>query len=280
MSPMPSNNAPIIIGGCFRSGTTLLRHLLDEHSRIHCAPEVKFFRDFFGDFARDDLAGLRFFRTLRTIGLPEGELLEVFGQAFVEVHERAAQRVGKRRWADKNPENVLYFDHWHTLLGGAGRFVHVVRHPLDTLASMVEARFDKTVPTDFDGKIATYRTFVRRGLEFSKRYPALTATVRYEDLVLNTQDALERLLRQLGETFEPSAIKRFDPRKRQPGLEDPKIGRTRSIHAASVGRWSRDLDAEQVMHARTKLAALAEELGYTMSDPSPADAPAETYSGH
>ena len=39
-------NYPIIIGGFYRSGTTLFRRLIDSHSRIHCGPEVKYFEDY------------------------------------------------------------------------------------------------------------------------------------------------------------------------------------------------------------------------------------------
>ena len=33
---------PIFVIGCFRSGTSLLRRILDSHSRIACPPESKF----------------------------------------------------------------------------------------------------------------------------------------------------------------------------------------------------------------------------------------------
>ena len=51
---MSRNTWPIIVGGCHRSGTSLVRRLLNAHSRIYCGPEVKFFRDFFKD-ERDDI---------------------------------------------------------------------------------------------------------------------------------------------------------------------------------------------------------------------------------
>jgi Sulfotransferase family len=48
-----SDSRPIVVGGCYRSGTSLVRRLLDSHPRIHCGPEVKLFRDYAE-------AGLRF----------------------------------------------------------------------------------------------------------------------------------------------------------------------------------------------------------------------------
>src|ERR671937_1164267 len=103
---MSQNNLPIIIGGCHRSGTSLVRRILNAHSRIHCGTEVKFFRDFYGDYFYDPLKHARFFSTARAI-LSENDLLEIFGNAFIALHERAAAEANKPRWADKNHENVL-----------------------------------------------------------------------------------------------------------------------------------------------------------------------------
>jgi len=96
---------PIIVGGCYRSRTSLVRRLLNAHSRIHCGPEVKFFRDFAGDYLEDPIRHLRFMQSARAI-LPQAELLKVLGKAFVALHQRAAELACKPRWADKNPENV------------------------------------------------------------------------------------------------------------------------------------------------------------------------------
>src|SRR5688572_13485442 len=105
-----SKNCPIIIGGCYRSGTSLFRRILDTHSRIHCGPEVKFFKDFYDDYTIP-LKHARFMQTARSI-LPEADLMDILGRAFIELHEAAAKRAGKPRWADKNPENVLYLSEW------------------------------------------------------------------------------------------------------------------------------------------------------------------------
>jgi len=51
---------PVVIEGCHRSGTSLVRRIRDSHSRIHCGPEVPFFRDFYGDYSDDSYAHLRF----------------------------------------------------------------------------------------------------------------------------------------------------------------------------------------------------------------------------
>ena len=103
---VPRSEWPVVVGGCHRSGKSLVRCLPDAHPRIHYGPEVPFFRDFYGDYLEDALHHLRFTQAARSL-LSEDELLDVLGRGFVAVHERAANRAGKPRWADKAPENVL-----------------------------------------------------------------------------------------------------------------------------------------------------------------------------
>src|SRR5205814_3964197 len=105
--PGPRSDRPILVGGCYRSGTTLVRYLLDAHPRIFCGPEVKLLRDFFGDYTGDRHAHLRLFSTARAL-FGDDEVLVEFGAAYVRLLERAAARAGKARWADKTPDHVLY----------------------------------------------------------------------------------------------------------------------------------------------------------------------------
>ena len=267
--PFPSRRGwPIVIGGCYRSGTTLLRRLLDAHSRIHCGPEVKFFKDVFGDYLRDELSHIRFFSTVRSLGLEEEEVVALFGRAFVASHELAARKHGKRRWADKTPENVLYLEHWHELLGGRFFFIHVVRHPLDVLASMVEAQFDKTVPADFAGKVEVYRSFVQSGLDHTAAHPTTSTVVRYEALVADPAATLTTVLAAIGERFEPEMLVAWTDPDRGHGIEDPKTAASAAIHTQSIGRGGAELSADEARLARERLGAIAEKLGYRLETPA------------
>ena len=257
---------PIIIGGFYRSGTSLLRRLLDSHSNIHCGPEVKFFKDFYGDYLHDELSHVRFFHTLKALGLDEYEMMATFGKAFIASHELAARKRGKKRWADKNPENVLYLRQWHWLLEGKLFFVHVVRHPLDALASLAEAGFNKAVPAEFDGKLKLFRQFSEKALSYTECNPDTSVLIRYEELVTNTENTLSGLLDKLGETFEPSVIEEFASTKRQVGIEDPKIIRTSEIHSRSIGRWRQDLNNGEVQVALEELGPILSRLQYDVED--------------
>lgn len=257
-----ASRMPVIVGGFYRSGTSLVRRLLDAHSRIHCPPEIKFLKDFNGDYLYDDLAGLRFFSTATSMGLNHSDLLRIFGRAYVESRELACQRIGKPRWADKNPENVLYLKQWHEILEGKFIFIFIVRHPMDALSSLNEIGFEKAVPATFDEKVMLLKKFFFSAADYVKEYPERSIVLKYEDIVAAPDKTLISLFNDLGENFEPEILNLFYHRDRLNGIEDPKVAGTRQIHTDSTGRWKSDLTDEQVQIATGLLGNIPEKYGY------------------
>jgi hypothetical protein len=248
------NTRPIIVGGCYRSGTSLVRRILNAHSRIQCGPEVKFFRDFYGDYFSDPVSHLRFTTSARSI-LTEEELLELLGQAFIRLHERAAANAGKYRWADKNPENVLYLSQWQRLLGDDWLFVHVARNPLDTLSSMLETPFPLTLPADMQGRAALFCRYNQAALDFAAAYPNRYYVILYEKLVSAPEQTLIELMGWLGEAFESRQL-RFNDVSLQAGLEDPKIALSPSMQTQSLGRWRQMLTPEDAALIRRETESI------------------------
>lgn len=253
---------PIIIGGFYRSGTSLLRRIIDSHSRIHCPPEIKFFKDFYGDYLDDHLHHVRFFSTVRSLGLSDSELLKIYGKAFITSHEIAAKKCNKKRWADKNPENLLNLDEWYELLDGKMFFIFMFRNPMDTIASLLEIGFPKTVPPSLQKKVDLFCTHMYKGIVFIEKHPDITFCLKYEDLVEQPRDELIKLFNFIGEKFEDVVLTDFISEKRGRGIEDPKICFERSIHTKSVNRWQKDLTREQLDFILHRCADIIEKLGY------------------
>ena len=262
--------APIVLGGCGRSGTTLLRMMLDSHRRICCGPESSLFRrraidadwlaDRFG-FARDDVRALR----------DAADSRPAFIEAFAGLCMRKA---GKARWAEKTPRNIGRIGEIFRCFPAA-RFVHVLRDGRDVACSLRTHPRHKVV----DGKLVPQDTWKPiagcarrwvRDIEGSRRWwgDPRFHTVRYEDLVLDPRPVLAKLMAFLGEDWDEGMLAHA-------GAGSPFRDATRfaqnpealgAVNASSIGRWQRDLDARDRRTVKRIAGALLIELGYAQND--------------
>lgn len=236
--PPAAPNDPIIVGGCPRSGTTVVRRALDRHSRIHCPSEVRFFNELDEGFPES------FLSTAGVLAPREG-LIEVLGRALVDLHVQAARWAGKPRWADKNPSNAVHLDDWSRLLGDRWQYVHVVRNPLDTIASIAEAGFPN-LPEDLEARVDHYRRMTMAGLLFAGRFPERSHVLIYERLAAAPTETLGELMDFLGERFEPGQLEVGGGFTWSPvEFGDPKILRTARIHSDSVHAWRHRLSPDE-----------------------------------
>jgi protein-tyrosine sulfotransferase len=255
---------PIIIGGSHRSGTTLLRRLLNGHPRIFCPSEVKFYKDLLCQYPADPLAHARLGASIRALRLPLETWLDAFGRALCECYRLAALRAGKPRWADKNPENALNAGHWDRLLQGRLAFVLVTRHPLDVVASMNEIAMNGVISTDLRGRATHVRDYLAAGLDFIDAHPTLGTIVRYERLVTDPVAVLTELLSFVGEGYEASMVATLYENQQAEGLEDPKFILHAGVSTAHVGRWRTDLSSEQIRLIDPIVAPIARRLAYVL----------------
>src|SRR2546421_7871728 len=122
--------SPIFIGGLQRSGTKLMRLLLDSHPHIACGPESNLFRE-------NRLE--RIYTYLRTIWPPGLDPRYAFAPHTVDqvmagliyaVVMPYCQQQGKPRWAHKTPATILFIDTLFALFPAA-QFIHMIRDPRD-----------------------------------------------------------------------------------------------------------------------------------------------------
>jgi LPS sulfotransferase NodH len=261
---------PVVIGGCGRSGTTLLRMMLDSHRRLCCGPESSLFRrraidvdwlaDRFG-FGRGEVRALRDAAASRP----------AFIEAFAEL---CLQKAGKARWAEKTPRNISRIGEIFRIFPAA-RFVHVLRDGRDVACSLrTHPRHrivdGQLVPTGAWQPIAGCARRWVRDLAGSRRWwsDPRFHTVRYEDLVLNPRPILERLMEFLGEHWDEAMLAHAQ-------AESPFRDATRfaqnpealgAVSASSIGRWQRDLDARDRRIFKRIAGPLLVELGYARDE--------------
>ena len=210
---------PIIVGSP-RSGTTLLRFMLDSHPELTIPPETGFFAlapklRGSGDKLRD-----KFFRELINYpqpipAWPDFEITEdAFWLALREIapftvpegfrafYRLYAARLGKSRWGDKTPLYCMELDTIRRVLPEA-RFIHIIRDGRDTALSLRRMWFSP------GWEIETQAAYWRKNV-LSARRAGLGRPdyieVRYEDLILTTRVALERICAFVGLSYEESML--------------------------------------------------------------------------
>lgn len=255
---------PIFVLGVPRSGTTLLRILLDSHPAIACGPETPWLGGHQPRSVMDLCRALTDepWGYCRSFGMPP-ETVTAAARTFVDTLLRAhAEARGKRRWAEKTPDNLLHVDFLASLFPGA-RFVSIVRDGLDAAASTahvaehrrgISAWHEENLPWGPDAFTGNsvftallrwrhWNRLLARSLEGRQHL-----SLRYEDLVARPEPTVRDLCAFLGEAFDPAMLDYARREHEYPSWEwgsaDARtLGR---ITASRVGRAAQDLTPDEL----------------------------------
>ena len=234
---------PAYIMGSMRSGSTLLRYILDAHDEIACPPETKFVGgiDAFLDYPQT-LPGLW------SIGVTPPALYNRLGAFVNSILADYARRRNKRRWIDKTPSYYRLVPVIERMFNEQVLYVVIVRHPLDCIASLETFTELSTTHEDPDivriaaqhgkGRYAWalyWREVYNRLRYHIEEKPDRFSVVRYEDLVREPDAAVRRVLRFLGESYQPGIVDKAFSVPHDEGYQDLKITRTTAVHRKSVG---------------------------------------------
>ncbi|MEZ4864516.1 MAG: sulfotransferase [Caldilineaceae bacterium] len=253
---------PIFLVGVYRSGTTLVRYVVDSHSRICCPPESNFLQGLAPLIANQE------YRVgLARMGFDDTHTLQKLRELASYFYGNYANSTGKDRWADKTPAYVDYLDFIQQLFPES-QFVMIYRHGLDqahsftrggafarpALASYCQEGEDLRV-----GAVRYWAEKVAQMMAFEKRFPDQCLRLRYEDLCAEPEAKLRALFTFLHEPWEPQVLEyyRFPHDK---GQEDGRAGATRGIfaHESHYHDWS----AQLVDSCRPLAEATLVRLGY------------------
>jgi hypothetical protein len=120
----------VFIGGCPRSGTTLMKRTLDAYTQIYCGPEfghVPAICDLYKNMKQGIVSG-----RLEPYSDVES-LREYICDFMLKFFEPAMAQNNAQLFAEKTPDNVMHFCTLHELFPQA-KFIHVIRNPLDVVA--------------------------------------------------------------------------------------------------------------------------------------------------
>jgi hypothetical protein len=244
--------------GAARSGTTLLRLMLNAHPDIAIPSESHFFGALFRAFpptvtltgdavaqAVDVVASSPEWQ--RDFAHSEAELRAAIGPGplpmrdFVERVFRLEVGSGPARWGDKTPANLHWVDTLVACFPDA-QVIAIVRDPRDVSLSLARLGWYGGTPW----AIGRYLAHNGRALQrLRDRYDErCLRVVRYEDLVLDTEAELRALCAFLDvpfvaamQAFHTQADRHVQPWELETGLH---TNLRRAPSPDDVGRWRRD----------------------------------------
>lgn len=270
--------SPLVILGVRRSGTTLLRVILDRSPGV-AIPDESYFVPTLAHRHRGQVERERFLddlRRLRTLVEWRLDLDDVrarlapgarTGEAIAAVFEAYAEVRGKPRWGDKTP---MYMQHLRLLesLFPDAVYVHLVRDGRDVALSFLSmppglVTLTWAHPRDARGFACQWRTEVTAARALGARVGSgRYLELRYEDLVEDP----EREVRSVCEF----ARLPFDPEMLQYARDvdvsgKPHQQRLREPPTRGVRNWRIQMSRSDVIAFEAIAGSLLDELGYELA---------------
>lgn len=234
-------NSPVFILCSVRSGSTLLRVILNSHSKV-CSPHELHLR-----YLRVRVERAFAEKSVDLLGMDVKELENLL---WDRVLERELNASGKSVLVDKTPTNTL---DWPRLLEcwPDARFIFLLRHPASIVASYMRGHDDRTV----ESSTRHIGRFVEAIEDARAKLPGLT--VRYEDLTSDPETVSRELCSFLGVPWERGML---DYGKQDHGP-----------FKSGVGDWSKNIRSGRIQPARElpplddapeELRRLCQQWGY------------------
>ncbi|MEO3749305.1 sulfotransferase [Streptomyces sp. B6B3] len=183
--------SPVFVLAPVRSGSTLLRMLLNSHSRIRAPHELHLraidvqLTPGFSD------------RSMREMDLDQVELEHVLWDRVLSLE---LERSGKDVIVDKTPGNVWTWERLQYAWPKA-RFLVLLRHPAGIVSSLVNRQTNTSTWEQLEANVLKYLLPLEQA-----RQTLDCHTVRYEDLTSDPEQVTREICGYLGQEWEPAML--------------------------------------------------------------------------
>jgi hypothetical protein len=271
--------APVFIGGCPRSGTTMLGALLGNHPHAICLPESLFKMDLFQLFARKPNPSHNEIRRTLKASLTANitrlshapdhagdapQRMRKYLLWYGQEHLKGQDVAQVRYWIDHTPHNLHLAAELLELFPNA-RFVHIIRDGRAVAASMKRVHWG---PKTAIAVVPVWTKEVAIGLATEERLGDRVTRVKYEDLVGDTEATLRQLCGFLGWHFEDAMCVSSSYRVPEAyrGQHALVGGAPRRERAQA---WKRELTAREVEIFEAYASSLLKHFGYEPENAAP-----------
>lgn len=286
---------PVVVGAP-RSGTTLLRLMLDAHPDLAIPPETSFLAAVSALGQSDGDLRARFLETITAYppGAPNWQDFGLAREALAEAvqalepftvadglrafYRLYAQRFDKSRWGEKTPDYSLHVGTIAALLPEA-RFVHLIRDGRDVAASWRQQWFSPGHEPEVLARAWADRVEAARNAGSACAH---YTEVFYEDLVARPEPVLRRLCEFLELPWsnqllnhQERAPKRLEEHRARVSLDGSfVVSHAQRLHqqrrtmerpgTGLIGSWRETMSGQEVQRFERVAGALLIQLGYEL----------------
>lgn len=273
--------SPIFIIGTERSGTNLLRLMLNAHSAIsvpHPPHIMKFFsplESLYGELGDDgnfrrlitDVCrmvelhtypwGIQLNREQVFYGVPERNLLNIYFQ----IYNQYLAHTGKRRWACKSTFMIEHVAEIRRYYPDA-RFIFMVRDGRDVAVSAKKSIFNHF---HVYYSAVRWQREQRLGLDWLAKLPPEQITLlKYEELIGDPEATIRQLCRFLGEGFEEQMLEyhRSGEARKSGSLSVSWENTAKPVISDNAHKYRSRLTRAEIMQFEAIAMGEMQELGY------------------
>ena len=228
---------PIFIGGCGRSGTTLLLSMLSAHKDIFAVPIETAAFNIWDEGEKYPRNYHRLCRSILRNKVPNSAV----------------------RWLEKTPANVLNFLRINDFYSGKAKFIHIVRDGRDVTTSI-----HPKAPDRFWVPIERWILTVNKGLDMLQHPNVLT--IKYEELTNETEETVRKICSFLSLEYSDDIVHWANNTQIK---KDPAwFGKVKNVHSHSTGRWKEERFKThlQKFNALPEAIATLERAGYPIPE--------------
>ena len=266
-----SSDAPIFIVGCPRSGTTLLRNLLNSHPHLTFPEESHFIPVFYRGYGdpRDEREARRLAERVLSLQWVRRWGLKVGAESFADcrsfreflchLYEAWARQENKPRWGDKTPPYVTEIPLLVKLFPGA-RIIHIYRDGRDVALSWIRIRYQ---PQNLYTAAKLWKANVSSGRQAGAVLPREAyLEVCFERLLQQPRDTMQRVCAFIGEPFD-EAVLGYNRLQRDPHSgRMERTGPRREVEPANCAKWKTRMRTPDRVVFESVAGDLLETLGY------------------
>jgi len=266
-----TTQTPIFILSCSRSGSSLLRYLIDTHPDIASPSELQL----------AELCQQLYYAIAATLGVTsdapdiaskDREILLEVRQIVSGILERYTRAKNKRLWCEKTPKNLDKIDVLKAVFPDA-RFICLYRNAMDVVHSLIECSrvsfseeqlyyLSRNSGNLVGGMVEYWIDKTQKLLKFERANPHQCWRIRYEAYVLNPEKTLEPMFDFLEVARDPTIAEKVFQVEHDPGWSDGKVQFSGKINTNSIGKGS-TLSRETIPdHLLARMNQLLEELDY------------------